>query len=396
MSRILYAWELGGSLGHLTRIYPILLALEQRGHVISAAVRGQNNLTQLWPKLRGTIHRAPHKAQPSAREIHPVKYYVDVLHNCGWGEATELRAQIADWQKLFHEVQPHFVLHDHSPTALLVSQALGIPHATFGTGYCIPPDESPTRFLRTGVAADPALEYKASKQIVANLNSVLPRNQYVVRPTEVYGRVTETFLTTFAELDHFGARQEAHYWGIPHIALGAKPEWPAGDGPKLFAHLHADSSLPGILHMLEKLQLPSLIYVSGKINQSDVAQLSAFARVVTDPVDLTWVADQTSIAILNGLHGATAAFLLAGKPILQLPMRIEDYLVAKRSTEFGASLIVNPFKPDDIPHAIGRLLSEPNFAIRADQFRDQYRTWNPQTQAHLIVKRIEEILNNNE
>jgi hypothetical protein len=392
MARILYAWELGGGLGHLTRIYPVLLALEQRGHRVAAAIREHNNIAHLWPNLKSEIHRAPHKTQPTAYEIHPVKYYVDILNNIGWGEAKELSVLMYGWQQLYDQVRPDFVIHDHSPTALLISQSLGIPHATLGTGFCSPPDESPTRLLRTWVPDDPNLEQKISARIVENLNRAIPRNKHVARPTEVYARVDENFLTTFPELDHFGGRKDASYWGIPNATSGIQPVWPNGPGPKIFAYLHADASLPGILQVIEKFNLSTLIYISGKVSETIVPRQSESMRIVTEPVDLTWVANQCSLAILNGSHGATAAFLLAGKPILQLPIQLEQYLGAKRSTEYGASLIIDRFKPDDIPAALWRILSEPNFAIRADQFRDQYRSWSPSTQAKLIVDRIEAIL----
>lgn len=392
MARILYAWELGGGLGHLTRIYPVLLALERRGHQVTAAIREQKHVTNLWPKLNVGVHRAPHKTLPTAYEVHPVKYYVDILNNIGWGEAQELRLLMFGWEELYRHVQPNFVIHDHSPTALLISQSLEIPHATLGTGFCSPFDESPTRLLRTWVPADPDLERKTSTRILENLNNSLPRNKHYARPTQVYARVHENFLTTFAELDHFGVRKDAHYWGIPNASRGTQPAWPIGTGPKLFAYLHDDASLPGALQAIENLNFPTLVYISGKVNQDTGTQYSSSIRIVTDPVDLTWVAEQCSLAILNGSHGATAAFLLAGKPILQLPIQLEQYLGAKRSMELGAALIVDRFKPEAISPALRRILTEPHFAIRADQFRDQYRGWTPESQTKLIVDRIEELL----
>ncbi len=392
MARILYTWELGGGLGHLTRIYPILLALEQRGHQVSAAIRERAHVDKIWPNLLAAVHRAPHKTYPTIFENHPVKYFVDILYNIGWGEGKELRVLLYGWEELYKQIQPDFVIHDHSPTALLISQSLGLPHATLGTGFCSPPDESPTRLLRTWVPAEPAREQSTSARIVENLNRLLPRSKPFDRPTQVYARVQENFLTTFAELDHFGARVDAKYWGIPNATTGARPAWPEGNGPKMFAYLHADDSLPGILKALEMLNFPCLIYISGKGPDTAITPPSAGLRIVTEHVDLAWAAQECSLGILNGSHGATAAFLLAGRPILQLPIQLEQYLGAKRTVELGAALIVDRFKPDEIAPALRRLLTDPQFAIRADQFRDQYRRCSPGTQAQLIVDRIEELL----
>ena len=392
MSRILYTWELGGGLGHVTRIYPILLALEQRGHQVIAAIREQGQIDKLWPNLKAAVHRAPHKTYPTIYENHPVKYFTDILYNIGWGEAKELRVLLYGWEQLYGQVRPDFVIHDHSPTAALRSQAEDIPHATLGTGFCSPPDESPNRLLRTWTPAEPEKEQRTSAQLIENLNSLLPSRVQLNRPTEVYSRVTENFLTTFPELDHFGARAEAKYWGIPNATAGARFEWPGGNGPKMFAYLHGDKSLPGVLQAIEKLNFPSLVYISGITKESVIPPLAANVRVVREQVDLAWAAQECSLGILNGSHGATAAFLLAGRPIIQLPIHLEQYLGAKRSVELGAALIVDRTKPDDISSAMRRILTDPQFAIRADEFRDRYRNWSPGTQSELIVDRIEEIL----
>jgi UDP:flavonoid glycosyltransferase YjiC (YdhE family) len=391
MARILYAWELGGGLGHLTRIYPILLALERRGHQVSAAIRESNFLDKLWPELRAPVQRAPHKTQPSAYEIHPVKYYVDILNNVGWGEIKDLQLLLRGWQELYSQLKPDFVIHDHSPTALLISQTLGIRHATLGTGFCSPVDETPTRLMRTWKESEPDAEKNISSRIVENLRTALPAGPPIERPTQIYSRVNENFLTTFAELDHFGERPEANYWGIPNVTAGTRPAWPSGTGPKLFAYLHADSSLPAVLQAIERLNFPTLIYINGKASGAIVSP-SASVKIVAEPVDLTWAAAECSLGILNGSHGVTAAFLLAGRPILQLPIQLEQYLGAKRSVELGAALIVDRFKPEDISPSLHRLLNDPRFAIRADQFRDQYRSWSPEAQAQKIVERIEELL----
>lgn len=392
MAKILFAWELGGSLGHLTRIYPILLALEQRGHQVSAAVRDQKHITAVWPNLKATVLPAPYKAHPTADEIHPVKYYVDILNNIGWGNAQDLRMLLQDWETVYRNVRPDFVIHDHSPTALLISQSLQVRHALLGTGFCSPLDESLSRLLRTWVTPDLALEQQISARIVNNLNQILlPGTQQISRPTQIYSRVDENFLTTFPELDHFGARPNATYWGIPNATQGIRPAWPEVGGPKLFAYLHADARLQQTLHVLEKIGKPTLVYISGKWDHSAAAG-SATLKIVNQPVDLEWVGRECAVGILNGSHGATAAFLMAGKPILQLPIQLEQYLCAKRSVELEAALIVDRYQPEMIVPALRQLLYESHFTMKANQFRERYRNWTPASRVSRIVGRIEELL----
>jgi hypothetical protein len=394
MASILFTWELGGGLGHLMRIYPILKELQSRGHRITAALRDQRHVALAWPGLELPVYPAPHKAQPTAHEIHPVKFYSDILHNIGWSNIAELEPLLAGWQELYQQVRPDFVIHDHSPTAMLVSQQFAVKHALIGTGFCSPPDTDRAPLLRTWSESSPTEEVNVSTQILKCVNPwLLKTNQPLIsRPTEPYSRAHENFLTTFQELDHFGPRPNATYWGIPNDSQGTRPAWPPAAGPKLFAYLHADATLPGVINAIRNFKLPTMIFLGSRGQE----QLNGFANdyihITSELVDLAWVAQEAAVGILNGSHGSTAAFLLAGKPILQLPIQLEQYLGAKRSVDFGAALMADRHQPDTIEPQLKRLLREVSFTANAFQFSDRYRSWTPQNQTNRIVERIEKLL----
>lgn len=394
MARILFAWELGGGLGHLMRARPIIEELQRRGHVASAALRDRRQLLTAWPNIELTVLDAPHKSSPTADEIHPVKYYSQILHNIGWSNPNELLPLLKAWQEIYRSAKPDFVLHDHCPTGLLVSQRYQIPHALIGTGFCIPPAESAFQLLRTWTNSSPEEEQKASQIILANINAWMITNHQGTFsiPTEPYGRANERFLTTFAELDHFGMRSKASYWGIPNASSGSRPAWPKGEGPRLFAYLHNDATLAPIIELLNKLETPTLIYIGSKSRESFRGYSTERVHIAESPVDLAWAAQEASIGILNGSHGSTAAFLLAGKPVLQLPIQLEQYLGAKKSVALGAALLVDRHHPAEVIPALKRLLTEPEFQAQAMNFSLRYRSWTPARQTGLIVDRIEELL----
>ena len=54
-------------------------------------------------------------------------------------------------------------------------------------------------------------------------------------------------------------------------------------------------------------------------------------------LDMRCAAAECDLAILNGTHGSTVLTLLAGKPILQLPLVLEQELNARATVRLGAA-----------------------------------------------------------
>jgi UDP:flavonoid glycosyltransferase YjiC (YdhE family) len=65
--------------------------------------------------------------------------------------------------------------------------------------------------------------------------------------------------------------------------------------------------------------------------------------------------------------------LLKGKPLLLLPIQLEQSLVAKRVTEIGAGVVVDWENPRrDFRAAIGQIINNADFATRAKEFAQRY------------------------
>lgn len=71
MSTILFAWELGGGLGHLMQMRPIAHGLLARGHRIAAALKDLFRARQVFgpdvPLLQAPIPKPP-ATNPSGRK----------------------------------------------------------------------------------------------------------------------------------------------------------------------------------------------------------------------------------------------------------------------------------------------------------------------------------------
>jgi len=116
MATILFAWELGGGLGHLVPFVPVAERLSSDGHHVVASLR---ELPRAHAVLRDTAVaclQAPVRRGGSADRIDPLRTLAHVLHNMAFANPDELRALAEAWRNLYRFVQPDLILFDHSLT----------------------------------------------------------------------------------------------------------------------------------------------------------------------------------------------------------------------------------------------------------------------------------------
>ena len=115
-------------------------------------------------------------------------------------------------------------------------------------------------------------------------------------------------------------------------------------------------------------------------------------RLLKKPVDLRATATECDLAILNGTHGATAAMLLGGAAILQLPIYLEQYLVAERVIRMGAGLVAERENVEQIIERMNRILGDARFADGARRFADTYRHVSPERQFEKMMDQLRGLL----
>jgi len=149
VSTILYAWELGGGLGHVLRSLPLARKLAARGHRVIAALRELRRAGEMVDRRSATATSSRSDELPSAQvefmpapylawrisdPIEPVRSYADLLHNVGFAHVEDLRILTGAWRTIFDLARPDVVLCDHNPTALLAASLDGIPCRICGRG----------------------------------------------------------------------------------------------------------------------------------------------------------------------------------------------------------------------------------------------------------------------
>jgi hypothetical protein len=405
MARIVIAWELGGGLGHLVPLVPIVEQLVKGGHQIFLVVR---DLSRVEGILRGPAVKclqAPVKLTKPKSPILETRSFAHILHDNGYEELDELRGMANGWKHLFELIQPHLILCDHAPTALLAARTCQAKRAIIGTGFCCPPDEAPFPDLRPWLPIE-------SNQLVLDEAILLDRVNEVLcswglpgleRLSQLYGDVNDVFLTTFPELDHYPGRfgktvddvpgrerdrDGGEYFGTWLTPGGKSPAWPTGNGHRVFAYLKSFDSLPKLLEVMRDAKTPTLIYMDGYDETLRAKFENDQVRFVTDRLDLSAVAKTCDLAVLNGGHNSTCTMLLAGKPIMTIPLNLEQAYNGSSVAKMGAGFGVFPENPELFSETWTRMRDSTMYAQGARAFSHRYANWRMDESIDRISRRL--------
>ena len=393
MATILVTWELGGGLGHLLPLEPLVRGLCDRGHRVVAALKDLSRAAGVFGRTGVSYLQAPFRLGRVSGHIQRPRTFAHVLHNVGFADAEELRTLAEAWRNLYEYVQPEVILFDHSPTALLAARGHPARRAVIGIPFACPPDVYPLPDLRPWLAGDAENLRRDEHRVSQRVNRVLAAwgEAPVEYVSQLYHPVDETFLTTFPELDHYPNRNGAEYWGVWPVTGGAAPVWPPGDGKKVYAYLKPFPARGSLLALLSELRCPTLVYLDRsdpKLQKRFQSSTLSFARRRLDPAE---VAQQCDLAILNAGHGTTAAMLMAGKPILQLPIYLEQTLNAAATARLGAGLSAGVTRPEEIAVKLMALLCSEDHAEAARRFAGRCAKFDLTRQVHNALRRIEEL-----
>ncbi len=395
MATVLLSWELGSGLGHLMRLLPLARGLCQRGHRVVAALRDLSRAGNVFGGLNVVCLQAPIKTHVGAGRFDPPRTFAHILWNSGFGEFDELLTMTAAWRSLYGYVRPHLIVFDHAPTALLAARGFPARKALVGNGFFCPPDVCPLPDLRPWLPDDSVRLRENERQVLDNANRVLAAQGQpcLARLSQLYREVDESYLATFQELDTYPERSAAHYWGAWPNLDGKPPVWPDGRGKRVFAYLRPFAALPRLLSQLNASRCPTLMYGDGLDRSVPARFRSATLRLENERLALAEVGKQCDLAILNGTHGTTISMLLAGKPILQLPICLEHAHNSLRTSHLGAALCANLTKPRQIEEALDILLRSTEHEEAARRFAARYAHFWPEEQINGMACSIARLLN---
>jgi UDP:flavonoid glycosyltransferase YjiC (YdhE family) len=288
------------------------------------------------------------------------------------------------------------VIADHAPTALIAARVLGIPRATFGSGFELPPAISPFPSMRPWLNVPPERLMQSDQRVLGTINAAMGvlSAQPLQQLSDLFA-CAKHFLITFSELDPYSSRIAAQYYGpILAPANGDIPQWPQGHGPKVFAYLKPHyEQLEGVFAALAAQECRTAAFVGG-LSLDRLGKIRNSTTVVSPaPYDIERAASECDFGVCHAGHGTTCALLLKGKPVLLLPMQLEQFLTAKRVSETGAGVLVGGEKPhNDLRAAASQIVGNPALARRAQAFAQRYAGYRSSSTVARIASECDEFV----
>jgi UDP:flavonoid glycosyltransferase YjiC (YdhE family) len=338
MPHIHFAWELGGGLGHAGRLKPLAMEALRRGHQVSMCLRDlvhtDNVLAELGalgvPRLQAPVWLHEVKGLPS-----PQVSLAEILLAMGYVNANALQGLFTGWRDALQLFKPDLVVADSAPTAVLAARSLGIPSATVGIGYFMPPQATPMPLLRDWEPVQAGRVAAGDAQMLQAINTVLQRVGSAPLQHAAQSMLGDLpLLLTWPEFDHYGRKTlpaGQAWWGPSMLSgSGAAPQWPPGDGPKVFAYLkteHPDHAL--VLQALVKLGCVVECYLPEVASGRPPPVQSPHIHYSSGPVDLLATLPGCALCICHGGEATLAQALLLQVPVLLLPTQAEQFLISR-------------------------------------------------------------------
>lgn len=394
MARVLFAWELGGDYGHLSRLLPLARELATRGHEPVFVVRDLMGAEAVLAPHGMRWHQAPLWIGQVTNLPPPVSY-AELLMRFGFLNATALTGICRAWRNLVELLAPALIVLDHAPTALLATRGIGVPRLNFGDGFCIPPMARPLPPFRwwereqnaARLADSDAKAWSVANEVLGTLSAPLLTGLADLR------RCDDTLLCTFAELDHYPQRAPETYLGpVFSLGQGAPAVWPEGDAPRIFAYLKPVAELDGVLQALKASHARVLAHVPGAARRTLARHASAQMLFSEPALDMEQARTTCDLALCHGGAGTTAAMLLAGKPLLVLPLQMEQTMTARRLEALGAGIGVTPDRFGQLPRALAKALGDPALKSAAQQFAQAHAGYDQSATVTAAADRCEALL----
>lgn len=395
MARILFTWELGSGYGHVFRMLPLAIELKKRGHNVVFILRNLEQIEQHIGSHDFTIFQAPLWQVPAVG-MPPIASYADILLRYGYYDQKCLLGLVKSWRNYFQLIKPDLLVFDFSPTALLASHGSDIPRINYGNGFEIPPLQSTLPSIRWWDKIPEKIIVDHEQIALQTINDVLKENKQA--PLSILAqlfKVNDTFLATFKELDHYPSRLNAEYCGIPiNNQSSVPPHWPLSRGKKVFVYLNQDyHGLNDLVNALNSLSCCTLIHSPG-LSPARITQLqSASINISSLPIDIDIVRQECDLAICHSGVGTGTSVLLAGHPVMLIPLHIEQYSVAKSIVELGAGILIEPkHKKVKFKKLLKELLETQKYSQSALAFSEKYQGFDSQEMIVSLANRCEKQL----
>ena len=341
--RIMFAWELGGGLGHLARLSPWLREFAGLGATPILAARDLAVVARVPGLEVRSLLQAPLLLHGPHQPGFEAGSYPELLLEAGYGNADTLGTLVRAWRSLFQMGRIDALVADYAPTAMLAARVAGIPALHVGDGFTIPPADPGAAFA-TGRAGNVARFRAAHDRVVACADHVIGAAGATPLPSlDAMVRGARTVLATYPELDHYrGSVRDAEFAGHFEDFGSDTDGWRPIPGPRILAYLKpTERQFGSVIEVLRRLPVQTRIYASGMVKPQDCASGHGVTWSAS-PIAFSSAVAAADLVISHAGHGTTCCTLLAGKPLCMLPTVQEQMITARNVVALGAGALVPP------------------------------------------------------
>ncbi len=405
MARFLMAWEFGSGLGHAGRLAPMAQALIERGHQVDVVLKEVVHAQAMFKGVgTGTggdlrVFQAPLWTHRTFGLPNPQATLAEIVLGAGYLQADSLGALVNGWRSLMQVTQADAVIADYAPTAVIAAHIEGLPSASVGIGFYVPPDVAPIPPFRTWEPLQQGRVEHHDAQALSVVNAVVGAQggQAIDKLARIF-RGDKPLLCTWPELDHYGrgelpAGQRYHGPSLSPT-MGEAPVWPEGTGPQVFAYLrqgHPDHL--ALLQTLVNQGCRTLVYMPEVSSGQPAPLTSPRLRYSQGPVHLTQALAQSELLVCHAGAGTMTESLQAGVPVLMLPAQAEQFLISMRVQQTRAGInAAQHSRPPNFKAMIQALLNQPSHRQAAQALAAKYASFSHEAQMSALVLEFEGLL----
>lgn len=376
MATVVCIWEQGSNLGHLGNLRQVALRSIERGHQVWVLAKDLENVHRLFSDLPVHIMQSPVKRTAGDDGKRILQSFSQLIRHSCYRDRKDLKTYVQAWRSVFEVLKPDIVFYDHSPLALVASWGLTFTKVLLGSGFTLPPTETPLFgvFPTVSNTQQQLIKNRQQEQTlledIASVYNELDLSGFN-QVADIYRQADHVIRLTIPEFDHFGPRPVGGYVGVWPSFGGAELCWSGVKKYKVFAYLQPFVQLPVLLDQLVEANAEVVIY-SPSLKQKDRQRLaSSLVKFSDDPLDLQSVAGQVDFAITHGNHDTSTQLSLAGTPLLLIPRHQEQQLFSLRLQRLGVG--VSSFQ-DQASYAseINELLNNSSYRENAVALQKKY------------------------
>lgn len=346
---ILCTWEIGGELGHISRFSAIVKALELDGYHVVLALKDLSRAYPFFHDTNARLLQAPIWL-PKISMQRPIACLADTMLCLGYLEPDPLDCLVQGWEAIIDMVKPDLVMFDYAPTAMLALLHHRIPKIMIGSGFADPVAGQPVVDWRPYQAHDDLIQ-RQEERVLQQVNTILQRRQQppLKQLTDLFA-VDRVVISTFPELDLYGTlRKDTDYCVGPTAKLVDTPvQFKSANRPRILAYLKpAHPNIQQLVNALARCKASVFIACPKGPPSLFTPHVSDRFQFSTDLVDLQGAMGSVDIFVGHGNASSVKESLIAGNPMVVLPIQLEQLLIGKKIQQAGFGVLIEKIPSED-------------------------------------------------